>query len=178
MTGVARVVARAAVFVVGASTLVACAPMEEHAGAPLVPPMEPFPMVSDALEYRCATLDCHGKPERNLRLYGSSGLRLAPDGATGSGTTTDAEYAANYDSVVGLEPEILSRVVEEGGWLPDRLTLVRKGRGTEYHKGNAVLVPGDDADRCLTSWLASAVDEAACERAKEMVRPGGETEEP
>ncbi|EYF02834.1 hypothetical protein [Chondromyces apiculatus] len=160
-----------AAALIATAMLVACGPLSEPAGELRVPDRETFPQVSDALEHRCATLDCHGKPERNLRLYGSSGLRLSAEDAPGSGSTTDEEYGANYQAMVGLEPEILSQVVDEGGWQPERLTLVRKGRGTEHHKGEAVLVPGEDADRCLTSWLASAVDEEACTRAKDFGAP-------
>ncbi|UQA56935.1 hypothetical protein [Polyangium aurulentum] len=130
-----------------------------------------FPKVLDALEPRCATLDCHGKPARNLRLYTSTGLRLLPSDVPGSGSTTEAEYEASYQSVVGLEPEVTSLVVGENGEAPERLTFVRKGRGAEAHKGGVVLIPGDSADACLTSWLASALDEDACARAAEVIPP-------
>ena len=72
------------------------------------------------------------------------------------------ELAVDYQSVVGLEPEILAAVVEQGGAQPERLTLVRKARGSEHHKGGALIMVGDAQDRCLTSWLAGAVDDTAC----------------
>lgn len=148
-----------------------CEAPEVAGSALLVPSRGHFPAVAGALERRCATLDCHGRPERNLRLYSGIGLRLASSDVSGSGSTTEAEHDASYESVVGLEPEALSVVVSEGGEAPDRLTLVRKARGAEAHKGGARITPGDDADRCVTSWLASAVDEAACARAAEVGPP-------
>jgi hypothetical protein len=89
-------------------------------------------------------------------------LRLAPTDVPGGRATTTDEIDADYQSVIGLEPEILAAVVQDGGARPERLTLVRKARGTEHHKGGALITPGDAQDRCLTSWLAGAVDESAC----------------
>lgn len=150
-----------------------CALPAEPGEAPAVPDSASFPLVSDALERRCATLDCHGAPGRNLRLYTGTGLRLDPAHVPGSGSTTDAEYAASYRALIALEPEILGTVVAEGGDRPERLTLVRKARGTEHHKAGAVLREGDDADRCLTSWLAALIDEDACALAEDYVAPVG-----
>ena len=133
-----------------------------------------FPLVADAMERRCATLDCHGSAGRNLRLYSGSGLRLDPVNLPGSMSTTEAEYDASYRSVVGLEPEILSTVVSEGGAAPERLTLVRKARGLEYHKPGAVIVMGDPTDRCIVSWIASNIDEDQCALGAELGPPGGE----
>ena len=66
--------------------------------------------------------------------------------------------------MVGLEPETMSAVVAAGGAIPEQLTMVRKARGTEAHKGGAVWTQGDDSDTCLTSWLEGQPDPAACER--------------
>lgn len=135
------------------------------------PDEKAFPPVLDALERRCATLDCHGASGRNLRLYTGSGLRLDPKDVPGTGQTTPAEYDASYWSVYGLEPEAMNAVIRDGGKDPERLSLVRKGRDTEHHKGGAILVPGDDADTCLLSWLASKLDEKACKAAAEFGAP-------
>jgi len=151
--------------------LLSCAEEGDPNAALYVPSQKTFPAVSDALERRCATLDCHGKPERNLRLYGRSGMRLAPTDVPGDGATTDAEYEANYSSVIGLEPELLSAVVASGGQTPERLSLVRKARGAEAHKGGARLTPKDNADQCLTTWLASATNLDACTRATNLGPP-------
>jgi hypothetical protein len=122
-----------------------------------------FPPVADLLGKRCGTLDCHGSAYRNLRVYGSTGLRLAPsDRPMAHGQTTTEEYDADFDSIVGLEPEIMSEVVQQGGASPDRLTFVRKARGTEHHKGGSLMNAGDPQDECITSWLAGHTDVAGC----------------
>jgi hypothetical protein len=38
------------------------------------------------------------------------------------------------------------------------------------------MVPRDDLDRCVTSWLASRTDTAACSRAKLTTLPAPEDE--
>jgi hypothetical protein len=142
----------------------ACAPSpDSNARVPIVAPdLGSFPPVSAFLEHRCGSLDCHGQVGRNLRLLGHEGLRLDPADVPGGTPTTAAEIQANYDSVVGLEPEVMAAVVTDGGAHPERLTLVRKGRGTEHHKGGALVMVGDAQDRCLTSWLAGTTDGDAC----------------
>ena len=139
-----------------------------------------FREVSDALEPRCSTLDCHGSTARNLRLYAGRGLRLDPAHVSGTDATTDAEYDANYRAVVGLEPEIMDEVVREGGREPERLTLLRKARGAEKHSPGAVIVAGDAADRCILEWLASRPSSASCLEASYYGPPsddeGGESE--
>ena len=149
----------------------ACGWAPEMDGELRSPDRGTFPLVADALERRCSTLDCHGRPERNLRLYSGPGLRLAPGDVPGSGATTEAEYGASFESVVGLEPEVMSLVVAERGKAPERLTLVRKARGSESHKGGAVIVLGDESDQCLTSWLSSSANEEACAKAREIMSP-------
>lgn len=124
-----------------------------------------FPPVEDLLVARCGTVDCHGSPFRNLKLYGRDGLRLDPRDEPGGLPTTAAETDATYRAVVRLEPEPMAAVVREAGRAPERLSIVRKARGAERHKGLALWAPGDDADRCLTSWLAGATDVDACRRA-------------
>ncbi|HWZ92999.1 MAG TPA: hypothetical protein VNW92_29240, partial [Polyangiaceae bacterium] len=78
------------------------------------------------------------------------------------GTASSAEVEDNYQSVITLEPEILALVLREHGDQPERLTLVRKGRGSEAHKGGAAIAVGSTSDRCILSWLSSTLDEAAC----------------
>ncbi len=123
-----------------------------------------FVYFSSALVYSCGTLDCHGNQYRNLRLYGYGGLRKS-DVRSDFGNPTlpsPEELAANYQALMGLEPSVMAEVVRDQGRNPERLTLVRKARATENHKGGPVVVAGDDMDRCLTSWLTSQIDEAAC----------------
>jgi hypothetical protein len=133
----------------------------------VAPDRATFPPVSDLLDRRCGTLDCHGVSFRNLRLYGHEGLRLDPDAGAASRpsslpNTTAAEYDANFASLVGLEPETMTAVVEAKGAQPERLTFIRKARGTEDHKGQQLWTEGDVADKCVTSWLAGATDTASC----------------
>lgn len=128
--------------------------------------------VGNMLENRCGTLDCHGSGGRNLRLYGHVGMRLG-NGVSGVDVDTIDELRASYDSVVGLEPEILSAVVAEGGARPERLTLVRKARGTEHHKGGTIFAAGDARDVCFTSWLAGNADADACARGAPVPNPFG-----
>jgi hypothetical protein len=140
-----------------------------------VPDRASFPPVADLLDRRCGTLDCHGTTARNLRLYGHEGLRLDPASRPSSKpNTTEAEYDEDFLSVVGLEPELVSAVVASGGQGPDRLSLVRKARGTEHHKGGTIWNAGEPGDRCLTSWLAGQTDAAACQ-SSEALRPAGGT---
>lgn len=129
-----------------------------------------FPPVADLLGRRCGTLDCHGVTFRNLRIYGREGRRLAPGDRPTSrpGTTTPAEYDATFESLVALEPEVMTRVVSEGGANPERLTFVRKARGTEAHKGLAIWPEGGPEDLCVTGWLAGKVERATCATALDV----------
>jgi hypothetical protein len=122
--------------------------------------------VSRLLEKRCGTLDCHGQVNRPLRIYGQFGLRFTDDAGNqpGVGATTDTEYLANYQSVIGVQPEIMSLVVQ-GKDPPESLMLLRKPLQLERHKGGAVFVSGDDAYQCLTSWLGGQAALDACFRA-------------
>lgn len=130
-----------------------------------------FSQVADALQPSCGTLDCHGQRPRNLRLYGGRGMRLDPKGNSADEPTTDAEYQASFLSLTWLEPEALDAVVTSGGQDPERLSLVRKARGVERHKGGTQMQPGDALDRCLLSWLTGAVDADACARVASAPRP-------
>jgi hypothetical protein len=126
-----------------------------------------FGPVADYLDHRCGSLDCHGNVARNLRIWGCEGMRLSPTDAPicnrlGGKKTTPMEHTATYESLVGLEPTAMSAVVLDNGQDPQLLTFVRKARGQESHKGGALIVLGDDQDRCITSWLAGATDTMAC----------------
>lgn len=138
------------------------------------PARSTFPLVADALQPSCGTLDCHGQRGRNLRLYGGRGLRLDPRGNAADEPTTDAEYEASFRSLTSLEPETLDEVVLSGGTDPERLTLVRKARGVELHKGGIQMLPGDPLDRCLLSWIAGQVQKDSCTRVVLTPRPSSE----
>jgi hypothetical protein len=121
----------------------------------------------------CGTLDCHGQAERNLRLFGARGLRLYASDNSKEGTTRAAEYDANYWSVVSLEPETLAAVIHDGGNDPERLIVIRKGRGTTRHKGGALMRPDDNLDQCLTAWLRGSILLDQCKAASKISAPGG-----
>jgi hypothetical protein len=132
---------------------------------PTLPDRAAFRDVAPVLAHTCGTLDCHGSRARNLRLYGSEGLRFSiNDRPLSPVCTTGNEIDQDYESVVDLEPEVLSAVVVDRGAHPERLTLVRKARGLESHKGGTIFREGDDPDTCLTSWLAGQIDSDACAR--------------
>jgi hypothetical protein len=159
-------VPRALAVLVVTSALAACAlPASDARVTEKLPDLAMFPIVAQLLVQHCGTLDCHGVRARNLRLFGNDGLRwAASDRPLSPACTTQDEIDQDYDSVVGLEPEVMSAVIADGGASPERLSLVRKARGLEHHKGGAPFVTGDDADLCMTSWLAAETNTAACLR--------------
>jgi hypothetical protein len=135
-----------------------------------VPARAGFELVADAMQLHCGTLDCHGQTGRNMRLYGQFGLRLDPNNDPLGQTTTAAEYDASYASIVGLEPEAMSKVVQLLA-LPETLTMVRKPRGIELHKGGILDMQGDALDRCMVAWLVGMPDTAACNTVVQTPRP-------
>ena len=146
--------------------LAACGPSPEEQTRDQSRPLEApsrndFPGVSDALQLRCATLDCHGQVGRNLRIYGYGGLRLAATGTPQGDPTTDAEYLASYESLVGLEPEVMSQVVTLQAD-PNELSMIRKARGIEHHKGGQLMQTGDVLDRCIVLWLTGKFNANPC----------------
>jgi hypothetical protein len=64
--------------------------------------------------------------------------------------------------VVGIEPEVLSRIYAEGGRGAQDWILLSKGRHREEHVGGARLVEGEPADRCVVSWISGGTDVSAC----------------
>lgn len=149
----------------------ACSSVSSEQASHDVPSAESFYRVSAVLSARCGSLDCHGQTGRGLRLYGQYGLRLAKHDVPGVEKDTQDEVDANYAAVVGLEPEILEQVQNDGGRDPERLTLIRKGRNAEKHKGGHAF--NDDADRCVVSWLEGEIDKKACNAAAVLERPPG-----
>jgi hypothetical protein len=150
-------------LVLSVSALACSSPSADARFVERMPETTTFPDVAAMLIQACGTLDCHGTVARNLRLYGDTGLRFRLTDVPSTLIPTRAEeISQDYDSVVGLEPEILSQVVASGGATPERLTLVRKARGTENHKGGAVIVPGDARDVCMTTWLEGHAEASAC----------------
>ena len=148
------------------STAWSCASPDNGRVDPIGPDATQFKSVAPMLVRRCGTIECHGSHYRNMRVYGYGSQRLEPNARPDFPTrVTDVESAAAYDSIIGLEPELMRDVVNDKGADPERLTLVRKAKGLEQHKGDQRIVPGDDADKCLLGWLANATDIEACDRA-------------
>jgi hypothetical protein len=141
---------------------VACSQTAEETTSLRVPTRTRFSLVSSVLETRCGTLDCHGGAERNLRLYGVFGLRENGLDTTGGVDTTEREIEANFASLSGIEPEVLSRVVAERGTAPERWIVIAKGRDLQEHEGGARLIQGEPADDCVVSWLSGEVDGDLC----------------
>ena len=134
------------------------------------PSADHFDDVAQMLVHRCGSIDCHGSIYRNMRLYGYQGTRLEAGAPDTPPLTSADEVASDYQAVVGLEPEIMASVVADKGAGYDRLSLIRKGRNTEAHKGGQRLFPGrvpeDPGDRCLTTWLSNSTDVSACRNAQ------------
>lgn len=157
--------------VAAAVVLGAACSVESEPKTLAVPNDDDFRYVSDMLGARCGSLDCHGQPGRALRLYSKSGLRLSPNAVPGRGPATGAEHAENYAALSLLEPEILSLVFRQAGRDPARLTLVRKARAAESHKGGRAI--DELGDRCIVSWLEGKVDKKACFQASQLRKPPG-----
>jgi hypothetical protein len=161
--GISIVLAMAVAGVVAA----ACSSVpDSHIGV-VAPDRAQFPPVANVLDHACGSLDCHGNAQRNFVIWGCEGLRLDPASVPGcrrmGGTdTTDPEFDATYRSLVGLEPALMSSVVQNGGADPEELTFVRKARGEEQHTGGTVIPAGSDGDHCIASWLAGTTDQDAC----------------
>ncbi|MFP6686056.1 MAG: hypothetical protein VB934_15160 [Polyangiaceae bacterium] len=111
--------------------------------------------VSELMERRCGTLDCHGSDYRPMRLYGELGLRHSSElNRSGGNATTASERFANYLAVCSVQPEKTADVaLDPAGQAVNQLLLVLKGRGKEGHKGGKVFNPFDDADLCVVGWL-------------------------
>jgi len=170
------------VAAVGATLAAAGCTVDIAGKAPnlVAPPRDKFESVAKAMQPTCGTLDCHGQIGRNMRLYGIQGLRLDPMSNSLTDATSNDEYDASYWSIVALEPEAMTKVVESKGGDPESLSLIRKARGREKHKGKTLMNPNDPNDHldpCLMSWLASDVDTKTCDDAvndarNPMVPPG------
>ncbi len=196
-----------------ATVTTACVPFDPQDST------DPFVIVSEVIERRCATLDCHGAISRPMRIYGNAGLRRPePDLGTeecktnedcgGKGRTcevglgcidatitdyaqyypgggigtTPSERIENWQALCGLEPELFTQVyccsagkdrcngfdyatncAKPELYDPERLTLVRKARLREKHKGGLIWNEGDPGDVCMTSWITGAYDNDGAE---------------
>src|SRR4029079_3170092 len=94
----------------------------------------------------------------------------------GAINTTPSERLENWRSIRGPEPEIIpvgyccaagegscdgfdqGNCTDPDRYDPVRLTMVRKARLREKHKGGQIWGAGDDGDKCLTNWLTGRYD--------------------
>ncbi len=142
-------------------------------GQTLAPDFTLYKSGPDAyLGKRCSTLDCHGQLGRGLRIFSPQGLRaFDASGAgyfpltSGKDLESDDEKRQNFLSVVGLEPEVMTQVMSNGGADPQKLLLLKKPLLYEGHKGGQVMVDiSDPGYKCLASWLQGALDQDACDK--------------
>ncbi len=174
MKGASLTWATVAAATLGLVLVAACgAPPPDARIGVVAPDRSQFDAVGLLLDHRCGSLDCHGLPARNLQIWGCEGMRLDPNDVpgcrnAGGKDTTKEELDATYRSLVGLEPAVMTQVVNGKGAHPELLTFVRKARNEEAHKGGQIIVPGDAQDTCVTSWLAGSTDAKACAEALKL----------
>jgi hypothetical protein len=157
-----QVAAAAVVLFAGGAVIVgssacASAPDKERVTDVLQPDLGIYRQFVDLyLQRRCGTLDCHGQPGRAYRVYGTTGFRLVTADAglvTGQQPTTDDERLANFQAIVGLEPEEMSRLVATQGADPNKLIFLRKPLKLERHKGGPAMAEEDSGYKCVVAWL-------------------------
>jgi len=145
-------------------TLSSCSPEPDRDQTTLVitPDLDTYVNNVDSyLNRRCGSLDCHGQPGRAYRIYSSRGFRLPSllDGSLVSGeqATDPAERLANFQALVALEPEGMSRFMasnrQDDDDAPKDLLFMRKALKVERHKGGTAMAEGDPGWRCVVAWL-------------------------
>ncbi|MDB4940747.1 MAG: hypothetical protein JWP97_281 [Labilithrix sp.] len=140
----------------------ASAPDPDRVTDVIVPDFDTYVQYVDPyLTRRCGTLDCHGQPGRAYRVYGREGYRLnsIQDGELVSGQqpTQPEEQRANFEALVSLEPEEMSRLMGRQGANPNQLMFLRKPLKIERHKGGPAMSDSDAGYRCVVSWLSIPV---------------------
>jgi hypothetical protein len=128
----------------------------------LAPDFDTYVQNVDAyLTRRCGSLDCHGQPGRAYRVYSREGYRLytIQDGGLVSGQqpTQPEEQRANYQALVALEPEEMTRLMARQGENPNLLLFLRKPLKIERHKGGPAMAEDDPGYRCVIAWLSIPV---------------------
>ena len=132
----------------------------------IVPDFDTYVASVDAyLTRRCGSLDCHGQPGRAYRIYSREGFRLVQlqDGGLVSGQqpTQPEEQRANFQALVSVEPEEMSRLMARQGDNPNALLFLRKPLKLERHKGGPSMAEDDPGYRCVVAWLQIPVVDGA-----------------
>ncbi len=144
----------------GLLALAACAssPDENRLTVVITPDFDTYVANVDAyLTRRCGSLDCHGQPGRAYRIYSREGFRLytIQDGSLVSGQqpTQPEEQRANFQALVSLEPEEMTRLMARQGDNPNQILFLRKPLKLERHKGGPAMAEDDPGYRCVVAWL-------------------------
>jgi hypothetical protein len=144
----------------------ACSTADNTAKVVVVTPDKAqYEAVDGALSRSCGSVDCHGNANRNWRMVGFGSRRLDPAANPAGPGTSPAELDVNFASLVTLEPELVAAVTNDKGVKPERLSLFRKGRGLDNHKGGVRLIAGNVLEKCIVSWFAGKTDNAICQAA-------------
>ena len=152
----------------GVVALAACAstPDENRLTYVITPDYDTYVSFVDAyLTRRCGSLDCHGQPGRAYRIYSREGFRLysIQDGSLVSGQqpTVPEEQRANFQALVALEPEEMTRLMARQGENPNQLLFLRKPLKIERHKGGPAMAEDDPGYNCVKAWLSIPVVDGA-----------------
>jgi hypothetical protein len=154
------------VVLVGSMTTLSCAstPDVDRTTSILTPDYDTYVANVDAyLTRRCGSLDCHGQPGRAYRIYSREGFRLITvmDGGLVSGQqpTQPDEQRANFQALVSIEPEEMTRLMARQGDNPNEILFLRKPLRLERHKGGPAMAEDDPGYRCVVAWLQIPVVE-------------------
>jgi hypothetical protein len=160
------------------ATTLSCAdsPDRDRLTYVITPDFDTYVQSVDAyLTRRCGTLDCHGQPGRAYRVYSREGYRLytIQDGGLVSGQqpTQPEEQRANFQALVALEPEEMTRLMARQGENPNMLMFLRKPLKLERHKGGPAMAEEDPGYRCVIAWLSVPVVNGAGEIIPKAQRP-------
>ncbi len=153
-----------------AATTLSCAstPDTDRVTDVIIPDFDTYVQYVDAyLTRRCGTLDCHGQPGRAYRVYSREGYRLysIQDGGLVSGQqpTQPEEQRANFQALISIEPEEMTRLMARQGQNPNLLLFLRKPLrfNGERHKGGPSMAEDDPGYRCVVAWLSIPVVDGA-----------------
>lgn len=155
-------ISAASVAVAGVVFACASSPDTDRVTEIITPDFDTYVQYVDSyLTRRCGTLDCHGQPGRAYRVYSREGYRLytIQDGSLVSGQqpTQPEEQRANFQALVALEPEEMSRLMGRQGANPNQLMFLRKPLRIERHKGGPAMSEDDPGYRCVVAWLSIPV---------------------